>query len=73
MSEAQWKEDVYVVILVARPAVNEQVKPVYLNESLSREAEVYLPGFSGRGFRIFYGYIKSTHSLCRITLHICRC
>jgi hypothetical protein len=53
-SEAQWKEDVHVVILGARPAVNEQVKPVYLNESLSTEAGVYLLAFNGRSFRIFH-------------------
>jgi len=56
-SEAQWKEDVHVVILASHPSVNEQVQPVYLNESLSAEAEVYFLGFNGRGFRTFYGYI----------------
>jgi hypothetical protein len=64
---------VHVVILAARPAVNEHVKLAYLNESLPTEAEVYLLGFNGRGFTIFYGYIKSTHFLCWIALHICLC
>jgi hypothetical protein len=74
-SEAQWKEDAHVVILAARPAVNEQVKAIYLNEGLSTEAEVYLLGFNGRGFRIFYilRIHQNTHLLCQITFHISRC
>ena len=53
----------HVFILAARPSVNEQAKPICLNVSLATEAEVYLLGFNGRGFRIFSGHIESTNSL----------
>ena len=48
----------HFVILDSRPAVNEEVKPVYLNDSMSKVAEVYLLGFRGRAANFKGGITK---------------